>query len=87
MPTIMAAEGCDNSRIEAVLYESLVKSLKIVNLLNIRAVINSISSETVVIFSNLTLRTDSDSLAEEAKRVKSKLEEVCKRDNIFIVDN
>ena len=57
------------------------------NLLNIKAVINSISPETVVIFSNLTLRTDSDSLAEKAKRVNSKLEEVCKRDNIFIVDN
>ena len=27
----MADEGSDNSRIEAVLYESLVKSLKIVN--------------------------------------------------------
>ena len=57
------------------------------NLLNIKAVINSISPETVVIFSNLTLRTDLDSLAEKAKRVNSKLEEVCKRDNIFIVDN
>ena len=57
------------------------------NLLNIKVVINSISPETVVIFSNLALGTNSDNLVEKAKKVNSKLEEVCKRDNILIVDN
>ena len=50
------------------------------NLLNLKAIIDSVSPETIVIFSNLILRTDSDSLEEKAKRV-------CKRDNIFIIDN
>ena len=58
----------------------------VVNNLN-SILINSISPETVVIFSNLTLRTDSDNLAEKGKKVNLKLEEVCKRDNIFILDN
>ena len=57
------------------------------NLIDLKSLINEISPDTVVIFSTLTLRTDSNNLMNKVTEVNICLQSSCKKHNTELVDN
>ena len=57
------------------------------NLIHLKSLINEISPDTAVIFSTLTLRTDSTNLVNKVTEVNICLQNSCKKHNIELVDN
>ena len=57
------------------------------NLIDLKSLINEISPDAAVIFSTLTLRTDSNNLMKKVTEVNICLQNSCKKHNIELVDN
>ena len=57
------------------------------SLIDLKLLINEISPNTVVIFSTLTLRTDSNNLMNKVTEVNICLQNSCKKHNIELIDN